>query len=183
MVYANGVEMRQVPGFERYAVNRLGLVYDFETEWFVLSDLTADGYAVVRLRRDDGVWGRVYCHEFSARAWMLNPKRRRGVAHKSLTITDNGWENLQWVKGGAKTMDSGERNRGIVCGEVKKKMSDAKIGARNPRFIGYYVTEIGAFDSLERAAELHGVNKSTMKRRFDRGYPGYSIQLQEKSGK
>ena len=176
IIEINGVVMRQVPKFGRYAVNRLGLVFDIEEGWFVLSDLTSEGYGTLRLRRDDGVWGRVYCHEFSARAWLSNPRRRKRVEHFSLNKTDNSYENLDWVKGESMAMEVGLRNRAEMTSEIKDKIRQGVSGELNYRFTGYWVTELGRFDSLEGAALVHGVHKTTMLRRFRRGFVGYGFE-------
>jgi hypothetical protein len=159
VVFVNGREMRQVPGYDRYAVNVLGLVYDFKEEVFVISTLDEHGYALLRLKHDRGNWINEYAHIFSAKAWLLNTKRRKNVGHNNL-ITDNSHDNLFWKKGSPRPIER----------EIKSKSGvEFKCGEEHPRFKGWYITEFGKFDNLGDVALAHNVNKSTMKRRFDKG--------------
>ena len=175
----NGNLMRQVHGFSRYAVNRIGIVWDFKREKMLVPNGKDGGYRYITLIGDDGSRRNWLHHRLVAMAWIENPKRRPEVNHIDGVKTNNHVENLEWVShrenmrhafdNGLIIMPSGENHFMYgkqVPKETKKKMSAAKIGEKHPRFKGWYLTPLGRFDSLEAAGFAHGVSKEAMYKRF-----------------
>lgn len=178
-VVVNGNLMRQVYGYSRYAVNRIGVIWDFK-RGKMLDPHGADGeYRYIRLVGDNGDRKNWLHHRFVAVAWVDNPHRRNEVNHINGRKSDNYAENLEWVTHrenirhahamGLVKVRSGEGHHQYgkpIPNATKAKMREAKVGERHPRFKGWYLTPLGRFESLEEAGAAHGMSSVAMYKRF-----------------
>lgn len=88
---------KDVEGFSNYEVSDRGRVRNIEKD-FILK-LTLDkstGYMVVSMLGDDGKRYKRGVHTLVAKAFLLNPEKKRVVNHKDADKTNNILENLEW---------------------------------------------------------------------------------------
>lgn len=93
-------EFRIIPGFEKYSINRYGLIKDNDTGAF-LSQSPSNGYMVTTLIREvDGKRAQTLqrVHRLVALAWIPNNDPDKiEINHKDGDKTNNRVENLEWV--------------------------------------------------------------------------------------
>lgn len=93
-------EFSLIPGFTRFAINRLGSVMSIKTGKILKSKINSYGYPYVNLYdADKGKWRSVATHILLARTFIINkePSRLFFVNHKNGDKLDLRLINLEWV--------------------------------------------------------------------------------------
>lgn len=159
-------EWRDVPGYDRYEVNREGQV---RRKAFVLSPgPIPTGHLTVNLGTGVGKTKSMYVHRLVAMAFLENPDDKPLVNHKNGNPKDNRVENLEWSTysennshtwrpDGVKIASlSGARAINPETGEVVHEFKTVKLAAR---FVGVTVAAISS--SIRRNGTCRGYKWAT----------------------
>lgn len=133
---------KQVPSYPNYEVNEMGNVRRKPARFDPMRKfIQPDGYIYCNKWNNngyDGVGGDLLVHRIVAEAFIPNPENKPQVNHKNGIKTDNRVENLEWCTPSENTQHA-VRTGLLPSGytrsdEVKKKMSEAKMGEKNPMY-------------------------------------------------
>lgn len=176
--FYKGAEYRVVRGYPDYLVSEYGVIIHRE-KGFVKQFSDKIGYKYVQLKDSNGVRKRWLIHRFVATAWIENPTRKPTVNHIDGVKWNNTVENLEWATmkeqirhahdTGLIVHKTGEEHwaYGItLSAEQRKKMSDAKLGERHPKFKGWYVTPLGRFRNAKEGGKAYGVSRIWFFKKF-----------------
>lgn len=147
--------------------------------------LKPDGYKMYYLCNK---W--YYIHRIVGWLFVPNPHNKPEINHLDRNKSNNHHSNLQWCThkeniqhsydtGRKRYKGLGHWNAGKTPTEATRKlMSEAKIGARHPKFKGYYIINGERFDSSNLAAKATGYNNRTIIRwcKAKKPKPNFSFQ-------
>lgn len=87
--------MKKIQGFENYAVDESGNVFNIKRQKKLLLSVDRNGYLSVGLWQD-GCVKRKKVHRLVAEAFILNPNNLPCVNHKDENKQNNKVDNLEW---------------------------------------------------------------------------------------
>lgn len=137
-------ELRAIPGYENYGVNRSGTIISFERN-LVLSQFILDGYNYVTVGRGS-LTSSLSAHRATALAWVENPHPEKyNIVNHIDGIPSNLWyKNLEW------TDYSGNNYHAVNTG---LRTDNIPCKVRN-----FTTKEISEFPSLIQAAQFMGLD-------------------------
>ncbi len=123
---------------------------------------------------------RIAVHRLVAFTWIGEPPtpEHKWINHIDGNKANNHYTNLEWstiaeniqhaYNTGLKVAKKGKEHHRFgksVSNKVKAKMSEAKKGAKHPKFKGYYYANFKRFESANQAAEYLNISANTVIRR------------------
>lgn len=134
-------------------------------------------YYATMLAVDYRYFKRVAVHRLVAFTYLGEPPtpHHKWVNHKDGNKANNHYTNLEWTtiseniqhayNTGLKVSKKGEAHHLYgkeVSRETKSKMSQAKQGAKHPKFKGYYYANFKRFESANQAGKYLGIPAKTI---------------------
>lgn len=132
----------------------------------------------------------IYLHRLVAMHFIENPDALPEVNHKDHDRANNHVSNLEWITHKdniRKSFDEGGRKK--PCGaehprfgkkasiDTRQKQSFAKMGAKHPKFTGYFVVHGERFESSNQAGVRLGISNATVLKRCKSGnVSGWSFE-------
>lgn len=151
---ADHTEFRIIPGYERYSVNRYGVIKDNDVGGFV-SQTPSNGYMCTTLKYNDGTpylkQRLVPVHRLVGLAWLPKPDNvdDMEINHKDGDKTNNTADNLEWV---TKTENANHASKYL------NYRSGTKMKCRTRDF---QTGEVVEHDSVQQAVKHMGYTVTT----------------------
>ena len=146
----NANDVKIIPGFSKYEIDKKGNIFDTNTKYNVKSHINVNGYCRISLTPDGKKSNdrqNKYVHRLVAEAFIPNPKNLPYVNHINANKQDNRVENLEWCTSSENMIhDSKVRKTG-----TRVYAFDAKTGK-------FYKS----FDSIKAAGREIGVDSTTI---------------------
>jgi hypothetical protein len=167
--------------YDNYILYSDGRVWSLRRNWFLQLQDNGHGYKMVPITIN-GKTKFKYIHRLVGIFFIPNPKNKPWINHKDGIKSNNDYSNLEWstIKENCQHAFRvlGHTNPGrLHTEEAKLKCSLNKRGKKHPRWLGYYVTPTGTYDSLMEAAKENHLSKQTIYRycREKKKVEGYSF--------
>lgn len=129
----------------------------------------------------------VTAHRAVALTFIPNPDNKPEVNHKDMDRSNNHMSNLEWVTHAENVQHAYDNGRPIKKGtehhlygktaseETRKLMSLKKLGAKHPKFKGYYLINGVQYESSIQASKELGINPRTIYKRCKNKTKGYDF--------
>lgn len=139
----------EVPGYERYLIDRSGNVYSTHSKRLLKQEVDKDGYRRVTLTMG-GKSKHFGVHRLVAMAYINNPKAAPEVNHKDGNKENNDVSNLEWVT-----------TRENIQHAIKLGLRENRPGHSHRGVVKIFNGEaIATFKSTREAARKTGVNQA-----------------------
>ena len=153
--------MRNINGYENYAISRFGEVLNTKTGKYLKPFFSPLGYLRVQLFRDK-VGKQVMVHRLVAEAYIPNPSNYPFVNHKDSDKQNNTLENLEWCTASQNTIHAINAGRHIT-GKLRKLTPERIDEIIRLRRQGESTTRIAKVMNVSQSCIAQFINGKTYK--------------------